>query len=40
MKSKILLALVLVAVVVSLYLAYDRSIVKQDFEIYSSEELF
>ena len=36
-KSRILFALLLVAVAISVYLTYDRTIVRQDFEILDSE---
>lgn len=39
MKSKILLTLVFVAIAVSIYLTYDRTIVRQDFEIFDSSSL-
>lgn len=38
MKTKILLILLFIAVAVSLYLTYDRTIVRQDFEIVQSED--
>jgi len=34
MKSKILLVLLFASVAVSLYLTYDRALVRQEFEIY------
>lgn len=37
MKSKIFYALLFAAVAISVYLTYDRTIVRQDFEILSSE---
>lgn len=37
-KSKILFALLFIAVAVSVYLTYDRAIVRQDFEIVDSSE--
>lgn len=39
MKSKILFILLLIAVAISVYLTYDRAIVRNDFEIFNSEEL-
>lgn len=38
MKSKILLILLVIAIAVSVYLTYDRTIVRNDFETFSSEE--
>lgn len=38
MKSKILYFLLFVAVAISVYLTYDRTIVRQDFEIVQSED--
>ncbi|MCR4264101.1 MAG: hypothetical protein NUV98_05300 [Candidatus Roizmanbacteria bacterium] len=38
MKTKILFALLFIAVAVSVYLTYDRTIVRQDFGIFGSEE--
>lgn len=35
-KSKILFALLFIAIVISIYLTYDRTIVRQDFEIIDS----
>lgn len=40
MKSKILFALLFIAIAVSVYLTYDRTIVRNDFETVSSEEEF
>lgn len=39
MKSKILLLLLFIAVVVSVYLTYDRTIVRQDFEIFDDSSV-
>jgi hypothetical protein len=39
MKSKILFALLFIAIAISAYLTYDRTIVRNDFEIFNSEEL-
>lgn len=36
MKSKILLFLLVIAVAVSVYLTYDRTIVRHDFETFDS----
>lgn len=36
MKTKILFALLFVAVAVSVYLTYDRTIVRHDFETFDS----
>lgn len=38
MKSRILLILLVIAIAVSVYLTYDRTIVRNDFETFSSEE--
>lgn len=40
MKSKILFTLLFIAIAVSVYLTYDRTIVRNDFETFSSEEEF
>ena len=37
MKSKILFALLFIAIAISIYLTYDRTIVRQDFETFESE---
>lgn len=39
MKSKILFVILFVAIAVSVYLTYDRTIVRNDFEVFGSEEL-
>ena len=39
MKSKILFFLLFIAVAVSVYLTYDRTIVRQDFEVYDESAL-
>lgn len=36
MKSKILYLLLFVAIAISIYLTYDRTIVRKDFEIFNS----
>lgn len=36
-RSKILLALLFIAVAVSIYLTYDRAIVRNDFDAFDSE---
>jgi len=38
MKSKVLFTLLFIAIAVSVYLTYDRTIVRNDFETTSSEE--
>ena len=40
MKSKILFTLLFIAIAISVYLTYDRTIVRNDFETFSSEEEF
>lgn len=37
MKSKILYLILFVAVAISVYLTYDRTIVRNDFETFESE---
>ena len=39
MKSKILFTVLFVAIVISIYLTYDRTIVRHDFEVFGEEEL-
>ena len=39
MKSKILLALLFIAIAVSVYLTYNRTIVRHDFETFDSSTL-
>jgi|GEM_PF-3633020 len=39
MKSKILLALLFIAIAVSVYLTYNRTIVRHDFETFDSSAL-
>jgi len=38
MKSKVLFTLLFIAIAASVYLTYDRTIVRNDFETVSSEE--
>ncbi|MGE5540914.1 MAG: hypothetical protein ACM3TU_01365 [Bacillota bacterium] len=38
MKSKILFLLLAIVVGVSIYLTYERTIIRKDFETYNSEE--
>ncbi|KKW43857.1 MAG: hypothetical protein UY97_C0004G0018 [Parcubacteria group bacterium GW2011_GWB1_57_6] len=37
MKTKILFILLAVAIATSLYLTYDRAVVRKDFEVYKEE---
>ncbi len=36
MKTKVLFALLFIAIAISIYLTYDRTIVRQDFETFDS----
>ncbi|TSC64540.1 MAG: hypothetical protein G01um101491_254 [Parcubacteria group bacterium Gr01-1014_91] len=36
MKSKILFTILFIAVAISIYLTYDRAVVRQDFEAFDS----
>lgn len=39
MKSKVLLALLFIAIAISVYLTYDRTVVRHDFETFDSAAL-
>jgi hypothetical protein len=39
MKTKVLFVVLFVSIAVSVYLTYDRTIVRNDFEVFGSEEL-
>lgn len=39
MKSKILFTFLFIAIAISIYLTYDRTIVRQDFEVYDESSL-
>lgn len=39
MKTKMLLAILLLAIILSLFFTYDRSMVRKDFEVYEEEAL-
>jgi len=40
MKSKILFTLLFIAIAISIYFTYDRTIVRQDFETFESKSEF
>jgi len=39
MKTKVLFAILFVSIAISVYLTYDRIIVRNDFKVFGSEEL-